>query len=307
MRTAKLGHFAELDIQRREAAQAKRDRADSPALAEIAIKLGGDVIDGFVIAGGLKVHIDPANPQFFFVYSHDGFLSRAAAATHVRKVLDIAEPEQRDPTERTAHALRIWGETIPAEATLVEVYLRSRKIDLPVMPATLRFHPRLWHSPTRQFLPAMVALVTDADDRPVAIHRTYLRHNGRGKALVSQAKLSLGPTRGGAIRLGPPGPAILIAEGVETALSGTILDREHRPAWSAISKIGMEKVRLPPSIQTVTFLADNDDAGQSVKAANRAKRRALAAGLDARVAVAPVAQDFNDVLIKRANGPRGGA
>ena len=228
-----MGHFAELDLKLREAAEIRRRGVGEDALVEIAAKLGGEVDGTFVVAPGLKVRVDPANPQLFFVYSFDGFPSRAAAAAHVRRVLELVEPEQRDPAERAARAMRIWAETIPAEATQVEVYLRSRAITLPV-PTTLRFHPRLWHWPTRQFLPAMVALVTDVDDRPVAIHRTFLRHSGRGKALVNQSKLSLGPTGGGAIRLGPPGPAILIAEGIETVLSGQSLTesigRHGRPS-----------------------------------------------------------------------------
>ncbi len=52
----------------------------------------------------------------------------------------------------------------------------------------------------------MVALVTaGADDRPLAIHRTFLAHDGRGKAPVDPQKMMLGPCRGGAVRLADPG------------------------------------------------------------------------------------------------------
>ena len=44
----------------------------------------------------------------------------------------------------------------------------------------------------------MVALVTrGSDGTPVAIHRTFIALDGVGKAPVDQAKMMLGPCRGG--------------------------------------------------------------------------------------------------------------
>jgi len=54
-----------------------------------------------------------------------------------------------------------------------------------------------------------------------AIHRTWLAKDGSGKAPIADPKMLLGSCYGGAIQLYKPGPTLLIAEGIENALSGT--------------------------------------------------------------------------------------
>src|SRR5262249_12866760 len=77
------------------------------------------------------------------------------------------EPDEGDAA-RTRAALRIWKGTLPAHGPLVEPYLGSRNIVIPI-PATLRFHPGIKH-PGGQRWPAMVALVTRGDnDAPLAV------------------------------------------------------------------------------------------------------------------------------------------
>jgi hypothetical protein len=61
----------------------------------------------------------------------------------------------------------------------------------------------------------MIAMVEGAGG--AAVHRTYLRADGAGKADVTQAKMMLGRCAGGAVRLSDgPGP-LVVAEGIETA------------------------------------------------------------------------------------------
>ena len=91
--------------------------------------------------------------------------------------------------------MSIWNQTEPVSGTVVEIYLRNRGIELP-LPDVLRFHPALKH-PTGAFLPTMVALITDGNNQPVAIHRTFLATDGFGKAAVEPRKMMLGPCRGG--------------------------------------------------------------------------------------------------------------
>ena len=82
------------------------------------------------------------------------------------------------------YALRIWNDARPAADTALETYLRSRLITHSP-PDALRFAPCLWHKASRAFWPAMVAVVTrGADDKPIAIHRTFLKADGSGKAPV---------------------------------------------------------------------------------------------------------------------------
>src|SRR5262249_23184833 len=105
--------------------------------------------------------------------------------------------DRGDP-ERSRSPLRSWQSAKSAEDTEVERSLASRGLHLPPLPR-LRFHPRLKH-PSGSSWPAMVALVTRGlDDTPLAIHRTFLAHDGRNKAPLHPQKMMLGPCRGGAV------------------------------------------------------------------------------------------------------------
>jgi hypothetical protein len=47
----------------------------------------------------------------------------------------------------------------------------------------------------------MVALIVNVDGAPIGIHRTYLALDGKAKAPVAPAKMTLGSCRHGAVRL----------------------------------------------------------------------------------------------------------
>ena len=51
-------------------------------------------------------------------------------------------------------ALKIWRNSVPADGTLVETYLRSRAITLSPLPLTLRCHMALRHAPSNGRWPA---------------------------------------------------------------------------------------------------------------------------------------------------------
>ena len=149
---------------------------------------------------------------------------------------------------------------MPADGTLVETYLASRGLHLPP-PNTLRFHTGLKH-PSGGIRPAMVALVTrGADDAPLAIHRTFLSRDGRGKAPIEPQKMMLGPCRGGAVHLGVPGDVLMVGEGIETCLAA-MLATGHL-AWAALSTSGLRTLDLPRDVRDVIVLADGDDPGEA--------------------------------------------
>jgi putative DNA primase/helicase len=210
------------------------------------------------------------------------------------------EPGRGD-AKRTEVALRMWGATVPAGGTVVETYLRSRGIVIPV-PATVRFHSAMRH-PEGHVWPTMVALVTrGTDSTPLAIHRTFLAHDGQGKAAVEPAKMMLGPCRGGAVRLAPIGDRLLIAEGIETALSA--MQATAQAAWAALSTSGLRSLELPADFRDVVVLADGDEPGEA--AARDCAWRWKREGRHVRIARPPQGMDFNDMLVGRV--PRiGGA
>jgi hypothetical protein len=113
-----------------------------------------------------------------------------------------------EPKTNAEVARGIWDNAQPITGTLVEAYLRSRGITLPEPgPEYLRFASRLRH-PNGQFFPARMALPTNPKTGASVggIQRTFLSWSGDGKAQVERGeqKLSLGPCKGGVVRLADP-------------------------------------------------------------------------------------------------------
>ena len=173
----------------------------------------------------------------------------------------------------------------------VETYLLSRGINLPPPPA-LRFHAGLKHR-SGGIWPAMVALVTNGmDGTPVAIHRTFIAHDGGGKAPVDPQRMMLGPCRGGAVRLADPVGVLMVGEGIETCLAA--MQARGSAAWAALSTSGLRALNLPKDVNDVIVLADGDDAGEAAAqdCASRWKRE----GRRVRIARPPRGYDFNDLV-----------
>ena len=218
-------------------------------------------------------------------------------AQHSGKFPESEIAERRDAADhadkerRTHQALEIWRRCVPAQGTLVEVYLRARSITIPV-PPSLRYLAAAKHGPTGLILPAMVAGVQDIDGRVVAVHRTYLRYDGTGKAGVREPKLALGPIAGGAVRLALAGRELGICEGIESALS--FQQATGISTWAALSVPGVRSLVLPEEISTVVLGPDGDDPGDG--AAVEAAKRFVREGRKVRIARPPHGMDWNDVL-----------
>lgn len=215
---------------------------------------------------------------------------------------DPAIIAQRDRDERTQaekrarQARAVWDEAQPIEGTLAETYLRERGITCP-LPPVLRFHPSCWHGATAKRHPALIASVQGAG--MAVIHRTYLRPDGTSKATVDPAKAMLGAVTGGAVMLTEAQGPLVVAEGIETALSlasGLL----GRPAtiWAALSTSGMRGLRLPPSPGRLTIATDGDPAGAD--AGRALAERAHAIGWAVSMLPAPRGRDWNDILIGKA-------
>jgi hypothetical protein len=117
-------------------------------------------------------------------------------------------------------------------STPAEDYLRGRGITIPV-PPSVRYHPACKHTDTGLLLPCMVAAIQAPDRSITAIHRTFIRDDGQGKAGVAKAKMMLGNVAGGAVRLAYAGPKMIVAEGLETAL--TVQEATGLPTWAVLS------------------------------------------------------------------------
>ena len=194
-----------------------------------------------------------------------------------------------DDKKRTEKALAIWKASQPAPETPVENYLRHRGITIPV-PASIRYNPAIWYAPSGLSLPCMIAAVQAPNRRIVAIHRTYIRLDGKGKAGVVTPKMALGPLGTGAVRLGPANAALGIAEGIETGLSAMQLF--GLPVWCAQGS-RLHRIALPEEVRRVIIYADSGEAG--IEAADKALKAFSEQGRKAEICV-PDLGDFNDVL-----------
>ena len=202
-----------------------------------------------------------------------------------------------------ARAMALWHRAQDATGSPADTYLAARGVlgGWHIAPAAdrtaLRYLSRCPH-PGGGELPAMLALIRNVQTgEPQAIHRTYLRADGSGKAEVEPAKATLGPVAGGAIMLHPPcgDESLIVAEGIETALAAALLMRA--PAWAAVSAGNLERLALPtlPALPDLIVAADHDQPGQ--RSAQAAATRWREEGRRVRVAMpkAPGA-DFADLM-----------
>lgn len=210
--------------------------------------------------------------------------------TMVANALVVAE-RHNHIQKRRSQVLRLWHTAKPINDTPAETYLRRRGITC-ALPATLRYHPAAWHMSGRR-LPALVARVEGSDG--FGVHRTYLRQDGNGKADVEPKKAMLGQVKGGAVRLARARGPLVVAEGIETALSLACGILSHPTMiWAALSTAGLAGLVLPSTPSSLTIATDGDDAGR--KAGSALAERATALGWKVSFLPAPDGQDWNDVL-----------
>ncbi len=95
------------------------------------------------------------------------------------------------------------------------------------------------------------------------------------------------------VRLGPAGPVLGIAEGIETGLSAMQLF--DMPVWCCLSAVRLDRLWLPPEAREIHLFADNGAPGH--EAAERAARVYQAQGRRVVVRFPPEKfGDFNDLL-----------
>ena len=194
-------------------------------------------------------------------------------------------------------ASQLWQSAMPAQGTLVELYLRHRSITLS-LPNCIRFLSKHRHNPSGTDWPIMLAAITNLQGDIVAVHRTYLAKEGIGKAPVEPAKMTLGPIAGGSVQLAPAGEKLAIAEGIETALS--VMQATGIPSWAAVNAGNISALILPPLplASEVIIAADHDTHGVGQAAARRAAELWATQGRKVRIAIPPKPDaDFNDLLM----------
>ena len=178
-----------------------------------------------------------------------------------------------DQVAMSNRAADLWRDPRSVMKSNAMTYLVSRGLDRAGLeatwPASLMFNPAVYNKETERDLPAMLCRVTAPDGVEVATHRIYLNNKGTGKAELENAKLLMGPSCGGAIRLGSrlerdayPGGVLVVCEGVETAMA--IRQATDYAVWALISTSGIRGLMLPVEminsgqVSTVVIAADTD-------------------------------------------------
>lgn len=170
--------------------------------------------------------------------------------------------EDADRDLRMDAAAEVWKASVALSGTLGEVYLGSRGITS--WHHTIHF-ARTWAwcnfdtGETGPDMPALIGYVVDGAGDFSGIQRIFLRPDGSGKASMDRPKLSLGRVKGGALRLGPPAPEILICEGPEDGLA-LAQERPGSSVWVSLGTANMSAIRYPEIVQKIVICAQNDGA-----------------------------------------------
>lgn len=174
------------------------------------------------------------------------------------------KPEREDE-ERSARMRRLWEESQPIAGTIAERYLRMRAIEgeLPG-PDVLRFHPRMTSLEDRARRPALVAGLVDSEACLQGIQVTLLTAQGAAKAKLATPRRTIGRLMGAYVRIDAPSDTLLVAEGLETALSAR--RALGASAWALLSAENLAQFEPPPVIDRLIIAADNDDAGLAAAA-----------------------------------------
>ena len=185
-----------------------------------------------------------------------------------------------DEDKLMAKLANLWEEAVPLvepEAALARKYLINRGIEIFDVPS-LRLHPDLPYFEEGKKLgryPALLGLFLSPENQGVTLHRIYLSQEGRKAPVESPKKTMPIPEglnlSGSAIRLGPAGSSLGVAEGVETALA--VMTAMGEVCWATTTAVLLQQVVLPPQVKRITIWADNDESNTGLKSAfNLAER-----------------------------------
>jgi putative DNA primase/helicase len=207
------------------------------------------------------------------------------AAEEIEKLMGDVEPKAPkvapDPKQQLEDMRGMWRRAKPP-GELVHRYLRSRGID-----GEYCNLGELWRE--------MVALMRAPDGQGCMVHRTLLTADGR-----RDSRLFMPGTipDGAAVRLMPHGDVLGIAEGIETALSASILF--EIPCWAALNTSLLKKWTPPADVKRVVIFGDCDANFAGHAAAYELARR-LAEKVSVSVEIPrQIGTDWNDVLREQA-------
>jgi len=214
--------------------------------------------------------------------------------TAIKHVEDVIGPQPRE--NQTQPRKQTYAERLRCEVEKTDrsAYLEARGL---ILPPSLDWHPAVDYRDDGELVghyPAMLAPVT-REGRFLTYHVTYLER-GRKASVPTPRKVlpSSGGIQGAAVELFPPGPALGVAEGIETAIAAHMLF--DMPVWALLNTSGMKSWQPPDWVQRVLIFGDKDPhcAGQAA-AYGMAYR--LHGRVETEIHLPPSLGDWNDVLL----------
>jgi len=219
----------------------------------------------------------------------------ASAEAAERRRRDIKEKEKK----LKIYARDLWESCKyhPIRGSVGELYLTNRGIGLD---DNVRFHPGIYHTPTKTTYPALIFKVQIQPDGPlIAVHRIFIDNFGN-KADVPTPKMALAPVKGGGIWFGKEHPYLAITEGPENALS--LIQCGYPFVVSTIYGTNFHNITIPKYVRRLYLVPDIDRAG--LEALERAENMYNDRGIDVipmLIEVSNPKTDIND-LIRGTNG-----
>ena len=192
-------------------------------------------------------------------------------------------------------ALSIWRFADPFAGSLADRYLRSRAITPTGINARFDGRCQFGAGEEKAFAPALIVPVED-DSGVIAIHRTFLRPDGRGKAEVAKPKRMLGNPGGGAVRWGgiPKDGILRLAEGVEEAASVMNMLEADAFVWPVLGIERYQTLTIPESVRKIIIYSQH--GREAAAAIERARPHLTAHDRELLVKLPPHRGDWNDLL-----------
>lgn len=275
-----------------------------------------DLIAACAIGGAYPFSREDRGKAIAWARDYLGLTDQAPAAAAARAQEAREKSAAREAEAAAARARKrlfaqgLWRASFPLLGSLAEVYLGFRAIDVRAIAhfgGSLRFTPWLRHPLEPHAGPAMLGRFSAPDGSFAALHCTFLRADGRGKADVDKPKIILGAYAGAAIRLthgeggltpfeaaakGISGVCAL-GEGIETMLSVAQARGEYR-TWAAGSLDNIGNQTALPCVSAWLVCADNDLKKAAQEAFERGLAKLAAGGRPIEVSRPMAGNDFND-------------
>lgn len=284
-----------------------------PTLASVVRVLGGELYAGgrqASIAGpghspsdrSVSLRLTPDGRVLIHCFAGDDWrevsalLLRSGLVDRSGRLIGSVREEHatdRSLTERRRAAVELWDAGQPIAGTLSERHLWRRAIRRPGGERLRHYGltPVLVYQDAGARRPALLALLTDAEDRPCGLEVTYLSSSGDKALMRTPRKLvGLSPA-GAAVRLDRAGDTLLVAEGVATALSAS--EVFGLPAWALLSAGKLQRWTPPPEVGRVVIAADSGEVGMT--AARILMDRVRMSGRNVEIASPPTGYgDWNE-------------